>query len=120
MTQTTADDVALNRAVVTETDFSFSTRLDDWKVTNQKRSGRCWMFASPSSFLVGTELAYRISLRATDPGEATQSCLTSISLQAAGGAGAHGQSRDEERGGPASTDAEHEPTEREKSIPKNA
>ena len=28
------------------TDFTFSTRLDEWKVTNQKKSGRCWLFAA--------------------------------------------------------------------------
>jgi len=40
-----ADKVALNRKVIFETDFTFSVHLDDWKVTNQKASGRCWMFA---------------------------------------------------------------------------
>ena len=53
VTQTTADDVALNRDVVTGTDFTFSTRLDDWKVTNQKKSGRCWMFAALNLLRVG-------------------------------------------------------------------
>ncbi|HBU47218.1 MAG TPA: aminopeptidase [Myxococcales bacterium] len=46
VTQTPADKVALNRSVVTNSPYSFSTQLDDWKVTNQKRSGRCWMFAA--------------------------------------------------------------------------
>ena len=46
VTQTTIDDVALVRDVVQGTDFSFSTHLDDWKVTNQKKSGRCWLFAA--------------------------------------------------------------------------
>ncbi len=45
VTQITVDDIALNRGVVTNTDHSFSTFLDDWGVTNQKQSGRCWMFA---------------------------------------------------------------------------
>ena len=44
--QTTIDDVALVRDVVQGTDFTFSTHLDDWKVTNQKKSGRCWLFAA--------------------------------------------------------------------------
>src|SRR5579859_1866708 len=39
------DDVALNQRVVFETDHTFSTLLDDWGVTNQKQTGRCWMFA---------------------------------------------------------------------------
>jgi bleomycin hydrolase len=39
------DDVALNQRVVFQTDHTFSTVLDDWGVTNQKQTGRCWMFA---------------------------------------------------------------------------
>ena len=46
VTQTSIDDVALVRDVVQSTDFTFSTRLDDWKVSNQKKSGRCWLFAA--------------------------------------------------------------------------
>ncbi len=49
VTQITVDDVALNRAIVTNTDHTFSTLLDDWGVTNQKQTGRCWMFAGPQS-----------------------------------------------------------------------
>ncbi len=45
VTQVSADDVALNRRVVMRADHSYSTVLDDWSVTNQKQSGRCWMFA---------------------------------------------------------------------------
>src|ERR671918_89443 len=45
VTQTNVDDIALNRDIVTSIDHSFSTTLDDWSVTHQKRSGRCWMFA---------------------------------------------------------------------------
>ena len=45
VTATTVQNVALSRDVVVNTDFSFSTKLDDWKVTNQKASGRCWLFA---------------------------------------------------------------------------
>ena len=53
VTQTTADDVAMDREIVTKSDFSFSTTLDDWAVTNQKRSGRCWMFAALNLLRVG-------------------------------------------------------------------
>ena len=53
VTQTTVDDVALNRDIVTNTDFSFSHWLDDWAVTHQKNSGRCWMFAGLNLFRVG-------------------------------------------------------------------
>jgi bleomycin hydrolase len=45
VTQMSVDDIALNRDIVTSIDHSFSTTLDDWSVTHQKRSGRCWMFA---------------------------------------------------------------------------
>ena len=46
-------DVALDREVVTSTDFTFSTLLDEWEVTSQKQSGRCWMFAALNLFRVG-------------------------------------------------------------------
>jgi bleomycin hydrolase len=45
VTRVTVDDVAINREIVNSTDHSLSTLLDDWKVTNQERSGRCWLFA---------------------------------------------------------------------------
>src|SRR6266516_1418705 len=45
VTQTSVDHIALNRDIVTAIDHSFSTTLDNWSVTHQKRSGRCWMFA---------------------------------------------------------------------------
>src|SRR5690554_561788 len=53
VTQCTIDDVALNRSVITTTDHTFSHVLDDWAVTNQKRSGRCWCFAGLNLFRVG-------------------------------------------------------------------
>ena len=50
VTQNGVDNVALNRQIITSTDHSFSHVLDDWGVTNQKRSGRCWMFAGLNVF----------------------------------------------------------------------
>ena len=50
VTQRDVNEVALNRSIVTEADHTFSTRLDDWRVTNQARSGRCWMFAGLNMF----------------------------------------------------------------------
>ncbi len=47
---TTIAEVALNRQVITTTDHSFSTKLDDWSVTAQNASGRCWMFAGLNQF----------------------------------------------------------------------
>ena len=46
--------VSLRRDLVQEVDFSFSTKLDDWKATNQKSSGRCWLFATLNLFRPGT------------------------------------------------------------------
>ena len=45
VTQHDVNDVALSRSIVTDSPHSFSIVLDDWSVTNQARSGRCWMFA---------------------------------------------------------------------------
>jgi bleomycin hydrolase len=53
VTQVTADDVALNRSVVNSIDHTFSHVLDDWAVTNQKNSGRCWIFAGLNLMRVG-------------------------------------------------------------------
>ena len=45
VTKVKVQDIATRRRIVTEADHSFSVRLDDWDVTNQKSSGRCWLFA---------------------------------------------------------------------------
>ena len=52
VTQRDVNEVALNRGIVTESVHSFSNLLDDWSVTNQARSGRCWMFAGLNMFRV--------------------------------------------------------------------
>jgi bleomycin hydrolase len=53
VTRVTLDDVAINREIVNTIDHSLSTHLDDWKVTNQERSGRCWLFAGLNLLRVG-------------------------------------------------------------------
>jgi bleomycin hydrolase len=53
VTRVTIDDVAINREIINATDHSLSVLLDDWKVTNQKRSGRCWLFAGLNLLRVG-------------------------------------------------------------------
>src|SRR6202050_818456 len=53
VTRGSVDDVAINREVLNSTDHSLSTLLDDWKVTNQERSGRCWLFAGLNLLRVG-------------------------------------------------------------------
>ncbi|OLZ69050.1 aminopeptidase [Streptomyces sp. IMTB 2501] len=53
VTQTAVDDVALDRRILTGIDHSVSHHLDDWKATNQRQSGRCWMFAGLNLLRVG-------------------------------------------------------------------
>ena len=53
VTRTSVDHIALNREVVNNTDHTFSTVLDDWKVTSQGQSGRCWAFAGLNLLRVG-------------------------------------------------------------------
>ena len=51
---TAIDTVALDHDIAVATMPSFSHKLDDWGVTNQRQSGRCWMFAGLNLFRVGT------------------------------------------------------------------
>src|SRR5262252_7340603 len=53
VTRVRVDDVAINREIINNTDHFLSTLLDDWKVTNQERSGRCWLFAGLNLLRVG-------------------------------------------------------------------
>ncbi len=53
ITKTTVDNIALNRSAVIGSDHSFSHKLDDWKATEQKSSGRCWIFAATNLLRVG-------------------------------------------------------------------
>ncbi len=45
VSRNSVDDIALDQRVVFATDHTFSIALDDWGVTDQKQTGRCWMFA---------------------------------------------------------------------------
>lgn len=40
------DQVALDHTVAVGISKSMSHRLDDWKATNQQKTGRCWLFAA--------------------------------------------------------------------------
>jgi len=53
VTRVAVDDVAINREIINNTDHSLSALLDDWKVTNQQRSGRCWLFAGLNLLRIG-------------------------------------------------------------------
>ncbi|HEY9595003.1 MAG TPA: C1 family peptidase, partial [Spirochaetia bacterium] len=44
--ETDAGKLVLNQRVAMSIDRNFSTRLDDWGPTDQKHSGRCWLFAA--------------------------------------------------------------------------
>lgn len=54
VTRVGIDEVALNHQRVVELSPSMSNRIDDWSVTNQKKSGRCWLFAALNLFRFGT------------------------------------------------------------------
>ncbi len=60
VTKTSVVEVALNRSVLVTMDHTFSNQLDDWKVTNQKQSGRCWMFAGLNLFRAGAMKAMNV------------------------------------------------------------
>lgn len=47
------DAVALDQAKVHQAQAAMSTKLDKWSVTSQKRSGRCWLFASLNLMRMG-------------------------------------------------------------------
>jgi bleomycin hydrolase len=46
MAETEADKLVLNQRVAMAVDRNFSVKLDDWSPTDQKRSGRCWLFSA--------------------------------------------------------------------------
>ena len=45
-TQVGIEAASLNREKIQHTSTAVSYRLDDWKATSQKKSGRCWLFSS--------------------------------------------------------------------------
>ena len=53
MTRNKVDEVALDHPSRSSAERSMSHQLDDWAVTNQKQSGRCWMFAGLNLLRVG-------------------------------------------------------------------
>lgn len=46
VTRTPINEIAVDHRVLAGSARSMSIQLDDWKVTNQKKSGRCWLFAA--------------------------------------------------------------------------
>ena len=68
VTQTSIDKVALRHAVVAGPDHTFSIHLDEWSVTNQKSSGRCWLFAGLNLFRVGAMKKMKLKPKGRRPG----------------------------------------------------
>ena len=54
VTQHDVNDVALDRELVTGATHTYSQVIDDWSPTNQKQSGRCWLFAGLNLLRVDT------------------------------------------------------------------
>lgn len=52
-------DVVVDREIVRSTNHEFSIKLDDWCVTNQKASGRCWLFGLLKFFKIGSYERFR-------------------------------------------------------------
>ncbi|MFW5697585.1 MAG: aminopeptidase C, partial [Fimbriimonadaceae bacterium] len=50
VTKTPVNKVATNRDVASAIDHSYSIHLDENKITHQKQSGRCWLFAALNTF----------------------------------------------------------------------
>ncbi|WP_420099732.1 aminopeptidase C [Corynebacterium sp.] len=53
-TATNVETVTLDRDVLATTDSSTSVKLDSWAVADQKKSGRCWIFAGLNALRGGT------------------------------------------------------------------
>ena len=53
VTSVGVDELAMDRSLLNTMAHTFSHVLDDWEVTNQKKSGRCWMFAALNLLRVG-------------------------------------------------------------------
>ena len=71
-------DLTLNRDLVQDIDDSFSIKLDDWKVTAQMRTGRCWLFATLNLFRVGA--MKKMKLKNFEFSQATSTSGTSSSV----------------------------------------
>jgi len=49
------DELAIDHQLATALSTTVSNRIDDWKVTNQKKSGRCWLFAALNLLRAGAK-----------------------------------------------------------------
>jgi bleomycin hydrolase len=53
LAESDASKLVLNQKVAMSIDRNFSIRLDDWVPTDQKNSGRCWLFAATNLLRLG-------------------------------------------------------------------
>lgn len=60
LAESDAAKLVLNQKVAMAVDRNFSTRLDDWGPTDQKNSGRCWLFAATNLLRVGVMVRLRL------------------------------------------------------------
>lgn len=49
------DELAIDHQLATSLSTTMSNRIDDWKVTHQKKSGRCWLFAALNLLRAGAK-----------------------------------------------------------------
>lgn len=49
------DELAVDHQLATSLSTTVSNRIDDWKATNQKKSGRCWLFAALNLLRTGAK-----------------------------------------------------------------
>jgi len=52
VTKVSVNDVAMNRNSIIDMDFAFSDELKTAKITHQKKSGRCWLFAGTNTLRI--------------------------------------------------------------------
>jgi bleomycin hydrolase len=55
VTRVGIEQVALDHSIATRIPTAMSHRIDDWKPTNQKNSGRCWLFAALNLLRMGAK-----------------------------------------------------------------
>ncbi len=55
ITRVSVDELAIDHALATSLSTTMSHRIDDWKVTNQQKSGRCWLFAALNLLRAGAK-----------------------------------------------------------------
>ncbi|NVM97627.1 aminopeptidase C [Arthrobacter sp. SDTb3-6] len=55
ISRVSVDEIAVDHQLATSLSTTVSNRIDDWKATNQKKSGRCWLFAALNLLRAGAK-----------------------------------------------------------------